>query len=128
MIYDFTNTDLPALGQVIINITFTAAIKLKSIIFNRYRGVLLGILKKVEAVTNLKLILLARGYIMCKEEGTRREYINYKIDGKVSRGRHLADLINIKYAKTVKTRYKQCNIYLCRKEKCWERYYNSKKY
>ena len=65
---------------------------------------------------------------MCKEKGTRRECISYKINEKVSRGGYLADLTNIEYAKTVKTRYKQCNIYLCQKGKCWERYHNSRKY
>jgi hypothetical protein len=128
LMHDLTNTDLPASGQVTTNTTSTAATKLKSIAPNRCRGVLLGIPKKVKAVTDLKSILLARGHTMCKEKDTRRECIGCKIDGKVSRGGHLADLTNVEYAKTVKTRCKQCNIYLCRKGKCWERYHNSRKY
>jgi hypothetical protein len=110
------------------NIISTAITKLKFIMPNRYRKILLGISKKIETVTDLKSILLTRGHTICKEKGTRREYIDYKIDGKISRGGYFADLTNMEYAKIIKTRYKQCNIYFCRKEKCWERYHNSRKY
>jgi hypothetical protein len=65
-------------------------------------------------------------------EASRRECVGCKIDGRVTRGyagrQFGADLTNVEYARTVNTRCKQCNIYLCRKGKCWERYHNSKKY
>jgi hypothetical protein len=87
-----------------------------------------GILSKVKAVTNLKLVLLARDHNMRKEEGTRKECISYKYNKKASRDQLFgADLTNVKYASKVNTRYVQYNVYLCRKRKCWKRYYNSKK-
>jgi hypothetical protein len=110
--------DLPAL-----NLTKTNH-KLKSIAPIRCKEAFPGIPKKVEAVTDLKSLLLARGHDMCTE-ALRREYIGCKIDGRVTRGGETAagrqfgvDLTNAEYAKKVNTRYKQCNVYLCRKGKC----------
>jgi hypothetical protein len=36
--------------------------------------------------------------------------------------------LGIEYAKTVNTMCKQCNVYLCREGKCWERHRNSRRY
>jgi uncharacterized protein with PIN domain len=95
---------------------------------SRCKGVLPGIPSKVKAVTDLRSVLLARDYDMRKKKGTRRECINYKYDGKASRGQLFsADLTNVEYVSKINTRCVQCNVYLCRKGKCWERYYNSKK-
>jgi hypothetical protein len=82
---------------------------------------------EVEAVTDLTSVLLARGHDMRKED-SRRECIGCKIDGKVSGGSRGGRQLGIEYAKTVNTMCKQCNVYLCRKGKCWERYHNSRKY
>jgi hypothetical protein len=80
---------------------------------SRCRGVLPGILSKVEAVTDLRSVLLARGHDMRKEEGTRRECIGCKYDGKASRGQLFgADLTNVEYVSKVNTRCVQCNVYL----------------
>jgi hypothetical protein len=105
--------------------------KLKTIIPIRCREALLGIPKKIEAVTDLRSLILAKRHDMCTE-ASRKEYVSCKIDGRVTRDcakrQFRADLTNVEYARTVNTRYKQCNVYLCRKEKYWERYHNSKKF
>jgi hypothetical protein len=100
---------------------------MRSIPPNRCRGVLRGIPIRVEAVTDLTSVLLARGHDM-RKEGSRRECIGCKIDGKVSGEGRGGRQLNIEYAKTVNTMCKQCNVYLCRKGKCWERYHNSRRY
>jgi hypothetical protein len=116
-------------GQVTINTVITA-IKFKAIAPNRYRRIFLRISNAVKAVTDFKSLLLVKGHDMCKEENTRKECIDCKIDGKITREKYLfgVNLTNVKYAKIVNTKYRQCNVYLCRKGKYWERYYNSKKY
>jgi hypothetical protein len=75
-------------------------------------------------------MLLAREHDMYKEDSRKGECINCKIDGKASRAYRVLgiNLANVKYASTVGTKCKQCNVYLCRKGKCWERYHNNKKY
>jgi len=56
-------------------------------------------------------------------KNSRRKYIDYKIDSKNSREYPLKerqfdiDLTNIKYARTINTKYLQYNIYLYRKGK-----------
>jgi hypothetical protein len=82
----------------------------KTIAPQRCRGVLLGIPSKVEAVTDMKSIALAKGHNMQKGD-SRRECVSYKIDGKISReaitpgGRQFGkDLTNVEFAKTVNTR------------------------
>ncbi len=70
-------------------------------------------------------MLLTKGHNMYREGSERGEYIDYKIDGKVSRSGRPT---NTEYASTINTKCKQCNVYLYRKGKCWERYHNSKKY
>jgi hypothetical protein len=63
-----------------------------------------------------------------RKEGTRRECIGCKYDRKASRGQLFgADLTNVEYASKVNTRCLQCDVYLCRKGKYWERYHNGKK-
>jgi hypothetical protein len=101
---------------------------LKTIAPNRYKGVLPGIPMKVEEVTDLRSLLVARSHDM-RTETFRRECIGCKIDGKASRGARQVDasLANVEFAKKVNTRCLQCNVYLCRKGKCWERFHNSRK-
>jgi hypothetical protein len=105
--------------------TQVTRVTFKAIAPNRCRGILPGILSRVEAVTDLKSVLLVRGHDMCREGSGRGKCIGCKIDGKVSRSERPT---NAEYASTVGTKCKQCNVYLCRKGKCWERYHNSKKY
>jgi len=106
----------------------------KTIAPQRCRGVLLGIPSKVEAVTDMKSITLAKGHDMQKGD-YRRECVGCKIDGKTSRGatsererQFGTDLTNVEFAKKVNTMCLQCNVYLCKGGRCWERYHNSKKY
>jgi hypothetical protein len=116
-------------GQATTNTSTRVTKGLKSIAPNRCREALSGILSAVEAATDLKSVLLARGHIMCKGEGTRREYVGCKYEGKASRGQLVSstERTNVEFASKVNTRCVQCNVYLCRKGKCWEGYYNSKK-
>jgi hypothetical protein len=65
-------------------VSFPIKILFKIIIFNRHKGVLPGILIKIEEITDLKLLLMIRKYDM-RTEAFRRKYVNCKIDGKVSR-------------------------------------------
>jgi hypothetical protein len=64
-----------------------------------------------------------------RTEAFRKEYVNCKIDERIFRRTHQinADLINMEFVKIVNIRCLQYNIYLCRKGKYWERYYNSRK-
>jgi len=123
LVHDPTNHDLQQSSST------SDRVILKTITPNRCRGVLPGIPSRVEAVTDLKSVLLARGHDMYVEPSLRRECIGCKYDGKASRGvRQVGvDLTNVEWARTVNTRCLQCNVYLCRKGKCWERYHNSKK-
>jgi hypothetical protein len=107
-VYD--STDL----IVITNIS-TAVTKLKAIAPNRCRETFPGIPSAVEAATDLKLVLLARGHIMCKGEGTRRECVGCKYEGKASRGQLVfgTERTNVEFANKVNTRCVQCNVYLC---------------
>jgi hypothetical protein len=84
-----------------------------------------GILNRVKAVTDLKSVLLFKNHNIYREGFRRDEYVNCKIDGKIFQ---LERSINAEYASITNMKYKQCNIYLCRKGKYWERYHNSKKY
>jgi hypothetical protein len=105
----------------------SAQITLKTIAPNRCKGVLPGIPTRVETVTDLSSVLLAKGHDM-RKEGLRRECVACKWDGKASRGQLFgANQTNVEYAPKVNTRCIQCSVYLCRKGKCWERYHNSKK-
>jgi hypothetical protein len=119
LIHDLTNNNLresfSTSVQALIN-SSTQAIKvtLKTIAPNRCKGVLPGIPSRVEVVTDLKSVLLARGHNMCREGSGRDKYINYKIDGKVSRS---GQPTNAEYASIISTKCKQCNVYLCRKGK-----------
>jgi hypothetical protein len=60
-------------------------IPLKTIAPNRYKGVLPEIPMKVEEVTDLRSLLVARRHDM-RTEASRRECVSCKIDGKASRG------------------------------------------
>jgi hypothetical protein len=103
-------------------------ISFKIIALNRHKEVLSEILIKIEEITDLKSLLIAKKYNM-RTEVSRRECVSCKINGRAFReARQIdADLINIEFAKTVNIHCSQCNIYLCRKRKCWERYHNSRK-
>jgi hypothetical protein len=109
-------------------ISFSIKILFKIIVLNRHKRVLPGISIKIEKITDLKLLLMIRKYDM-RTEASRRKYVNYKINGKISRkARQInANLTNIEFARIINIRYLQYNIYLCRKGKYWERYYNSRK-
>jgi hypothetical protein len=130
LVHDPTNNNLRGSSSTSVQASTNSStqatrVTLKAIAPNRCRGVLPGIPSRVEAVTDLKSVLLARGHDMCREGSGRGECVGCKIDGKASRSGRPT---NAEYASTVGTKCKQCNVYLCRKGKCWERYHNSKKY
>jgi hypothetical protein len=93
----------------------TTVIKLKAIVPNRCREAFPGIPSVIKAATDLKLVLLARGHTMCKGEGTRRECVSCKDEGKASRDQLVfdAERTSVEFASKVNTRCVQCNIYLC---------------
>jgi hypothetical protein len=66
-------------------IPFPLKAPLKIIAPNRHKGVLPGIPMKVEKVTDLRSLLVARRHDM-RTETSRRECVSCKIDGKASRG------------------------------------------
>jgi hypothetical protein len=108
--------------------SFPAKTPLKTIAPNRHKGVFSEISMKVMKITDLRSLLMARRHNM-RTEASRKECVNCKINGKASRGARQigADLTNIEFAKMINTRCLQCNVYLYRKRKCWERYHNSRK-
>jgi hypothetical protein len=65
-------------------ISSSAKILFKTIAPNRYKRVLPKIPIKIEKITDLKSLLIARRCDV-RTEAFRREYVNYKIDGKASR-------------------------------------------
>jgi hypothetical protein len=87
-------------------ISFPIKTLLKIIAPNRYKRILPGILMKIKEITDLKSLLIAKKHDM-RTGTSRREYVNYKINGKASReARQIgADLTNIKFAKTINIRY-----------------------
>jgi hypothetical protein len=66
-------------------VPFSLKVLLKIIAPNRHKGVLSGIPMKVEEVTDLRSLLVARRHDM-RTEASRRECVGCKIDGKASRG------------------------------------------
>jgi hypothetical protein len=54
-------------------------------------------------MTDLKSVLLAKDYNMCRESSGRDEYVNYKIDRKASRSGRST---NTEYVSIVDTKYK----------------------
>jgi hypothetical protein len=107
----------------------------------KYRRVLLGVPKKVKAVTNVQMIEQAHLHFMIRvDENKRRDCWGCQIRDRLARLREkappggrpsLQDITNKKkneWAKRVKAKCLQCDVPLCVHGECWDIYHNSKKF
>jgi hypothetical protein len=108
------------------------------------KGLLLGVPKHVEAVTDIHSIEHARAHVLEKvDNNKRRECIDCKIRGRPSRpgGKYLPrersvlkDITNkeankkVKYTAKALGKCTQCNMHLCIHGECWDIYYRAKRF